>query len=125
MVYHYGTFVSKKGVTQSQIDRCFAEMRGTVGKIPGPLLMQHGVYQSDEGLNDGFTHGFVMTFDSPGSRDRYLPHPRAQTRQGDRRPEPRTFAGVRLHRLREGRTGPLPYASPFVFSISSAHENAT
>jgi len=26
-------------------------------------------------LNDGFTHGFVMTFDSPQSRDRYLPHP--------------------------------------------------
>jgi hypothetical protein len=33
------------------------------------------VYQSDEGLNDGFTHGFVMTFDSPQSRDAYLPHP--------------------------------------------------
>ena len=30
---------------------------------------------SDEGLNDGFTHGFVMTFDSPKSRDEYLPHP--------------------------------------------------
>jgi len=75
MVYHYGTFVFKKGVTQAQIDRCFAEMRGMVGKIPGLLSMQHGVYQSDEGLNDGFTHGFVMTFDTPQSRDRYLPHP--------------------------------------------------
>jgi hypothetical protein len=46
MVYHYGTFVFKKGVTQAQIDRCFAEMRGMVGKIPGLLSMQHGVYQT-------------------------------------------------------------------------------
>ena len=75
MVYHYGTFVFKQGVTPAQIDTCFAEMRGMVGKIPGLLSMQHGVYQSGEGLNDGFTHGFVMTFDSPKSRDEYLPHP--------------------------------------------------
>ncbi|MEY2751727.1 MAG: hypothetical protein RLZZ550_1698 [Verrucomicrobiota bacterium] len=75
MVYHYGTFVFKPEVTPATIDRCFAEMRGMVGKIPGLLSMQHGVYQSDEGLNDGFTHGFVMTFDSPKSRDEYLPHP--------------------------------------------------
>ncbi|MEN9815564.1 MAG: hypothetical protein RLZZ412_1546, partial [Verrucomicrobiota bacterium] len=39
MVYHYGTFVFKKGVTQAQIDTCFAEMRGMVGKIPGLLSM--------------------------------------------------------------------------------------
>ena len=46
-----------------------------VGKIPALLSMQHGSYQSPEGLNDGFTHGFVMTFDTPQSRDAYLPHP--------------------------------------------------
>ncbi len=74
MVYHYGTFVFKPEVTPAQIAQCFAEMRGMVGKIPGLLSMQHGPYQSPEGLNDGFTHGFVMTFDSPASRDAYLPH---------------------------------------------------
>ena len=26
-------------------------------------------------MNYGFTHGFIMTFDSPESRDAYLPHP--------------------------------------------------
>ncbi|MFN5804456.1 MAG: Dabb family protein [Opitutales bacterium] len=75
MVYHYGTFIFKPGVTQAQIDRCFAEMRGMVGKIPGLLSMKHGPYESPEGLNDGFTHGFVMTFDTQKSRDEYLPHP--------------------------------------------------
>ena len=37
--------------------------------------MEHGPYNSPEGLNDGFTHGFVMTFVSLESRDAYLPHP--------------------------------------------------
>lgn len=46
-----------------------------VGQIPGLLKMEHGQYDSPEGMNDGFTHGFVMTFDSPQSRDEYLPHP--------------------------------------------------
>ncbi len=46
-----------------------------VGKIPGLLSMKHGPYESPEGLNDGFTHGFVMTFDTQKSRDAYLPHP--------------------------------------------------
>ncbi len=26
-------------------------------------------------MNDGFTHGFLITFDSEESRDAYLPHP--------------------------------------------------
>ena len=48
---------------------------GMVGKIPGLISIEHGPYQSDEGLNDGFTHGFIMTFDTAESRDKYLPHP--------------------------------------------------
>ena len=46
-----------------------------IGKIPGLLGIEHGPYQSDEGLNEDFTHGFIMTFDSLESRDAYLPHP--------------------------------------------------
>jgi len=37
MVFHYGTFVFKQGVSPATIDHCFAEMRGMVGKIPGLL----------------------------------------------------------------------------------------
>lgn len=37
--------------------------------------MEHGPYNGNEGLNDGFTHGFLMTFESAESRDAYLPHP--------------------------------------------------
>ena len=74
-VKHYGVFQFKDGISHEQIENCFSEMMGMVGKIPGLLDMIHGPYESDEGLNEEFTHGFIMTFDSAGSRDAYLPHP--------------------------------------------------
>lgn len=75
MVRHFGVFQFKEGVDEAGISRCFAEMVGMVGKIPGLLAMEHGPYESGEGMNDGFTHGFIMSFDSAASRDAYLPHP--------------------------------------------------
>ena len=74
MVRHYGMFQFHPEVTLDQIDECFTEMCAMVGRIPGLLSMEHGPYDSPEGLNDGFTHGFVMTFDNGASRDAYLPH---------------------------------------------------
>ena len=74
-VKHYGCFQFKDDVTDSQIDECFSAMAGMVGKIPGLLDFHHGPYESDEGLNDGYTHGFIMTFESPAARDAYLPDP--------------------------------------------------
>ncbi len=75
MTRHYGMFQFKKGVSNPEIDECFLTMQKMVGKIPGLLKMEHGPYESSEGLNDGYTHGFIMTFDSPESRETYLPHP--------------------------------------------------
>ena len=75
MVRHYGVFEFKPEVTEAQIEECFSAMEGMVGQIPGLENMEHGPYKSDEGLNEGFTHGFIMTFDSVESRDAYLPHP--------------------------------------------------
>jgi hypothetical protein len=75
MVRHYGMFQFKDGITAAQIDECFSELKGMIGRIPGLLSMEHGPYESTEGLNDGFTHGFIMSFDSGKSRDAYLPHP--------------------------------------------------
>jgi len=75
MTRHYGMFQFKEGVSNTEIDSCFATMKAMVGKITGLLEMEHGPYDSAEGLNDGYTHGFIMTFDSPESRDAYLPHP--------------------------------------------------
>jgi hypothetical protein len=75
MVRHYGVFKFNDGVDKSTIAECFQRMNAMVGAIPGLLGMEHGPYKSDEGLDQGFTHGFIMTFDSLESRDAYLPHP--------------------------------------------------
>ncbi|MCM4168147.1 hypothetical protein KCTC52924_03703 [Arenibacter antarcticus] len=75
MTRHYGMFQFKEGISEAEIENCFANMKAMVGKIPGLLDMEHGPYDSTEGLNDGYTHGFIMTFDSPEAREAYLPHP--------------------------------------------------
>lgn len=74
-VKHFGMFQFKPEVTPEGVATCFREMAGMVGKISGLLDFHHGPYDSAEGLNDGFTHGFIMTFESPAARDAYLPHP--------------------------------------------------
>ena len=75
-VKHFGMFKFKDGVTADQIDHCFDEMRGMVGKINGLLEVHCGPYDdNEEHLNEDYTHGFVMSFDSQSSRDTYLPHP--------------------------------------------------
>jgi hypothetical protein len=75
MIRHFGMFQFQPGVSAAEIDECFLEMKGMVGRISGLLSMEQGFYDSAEGLNDGYTHGFIMTFDSAESRDAYLSHP--------------------------------------------------
>jgi len=74
-VKHFAVLQFKDQVTPDQVDECFRELASLVDRIPGLLDFQHGPYDSPEGLNDGFTHGFIMTFESPEARDAYLPHP--------------------------------------------------
>lgn len=75
MVRHFGVFQFKTEITEVQIEECFSTMNAMVGQIPGLLDMEYGPYDGNEGMNEDFTHGFIMTFDSPESRDSYLPHP--------------------------------------------------
>jgi hypothetical protein len=42
-------------------------MNGMAGQISGLLEMLNGLYESAEGMNEGFTHGFIMTVDSSES----------------------------------------------------------
>lgn len=75
MIRHFGMFIFRPEIAREEIDDSFREMRSMVGVIPGLLSIEHGPYESGEGLNDGFTHGFIMSFDNAASRDAYLPHP--------------------------------------------------
>jgi hypothetical protein len=44
-------------------------------RLPGFLHFSGGPYSSPEGLNNGFTHGCLMTFADAAARDSYLVHP--------------------------------------------------
>ena len=55
-----------------RIEQAFARLPGQIPAIRG---FEWGVNNSPEGLNDGFTHCFLVTFADEAGRDEYLPHP--------------------------------------------------
>jgi len=59
-------------LTPARAQEIFAALAGLVEKVPGLLDFSGGPYASPEGLQQGFTHGFVMTFQDVASRDGYL-----------------------------------------------------
>lgn len=75
MITHVVLLKVKKTTPNTEIDRVFRELAGLKAKIPGLLTFSGGPYSSPEGMNKGFTHGFVMTFQDAAARDVYLPHP--------------------------------------------------
>jgi hypothetical protein len=74
MVQHMVILKVKPGVSQAQVDALMGELKGLSQKIPGILHFSGGRYSSPEGLNQGFTHGFLMTFETAAARDTYLSH---------------------------------------------------
>ncbi len=75
MIKHVVLFQTRGGADPKAIERVLADLRGLVGVIPGMLDCSGGANNSPEGKSQGYTHGFVVTFDSAASRDGYLPHP--------------------------------------------------
>lgn len=74
-VQHIVLFRFKQGTLETKIRELFEELAALKEKIPGILYFAWGPNTSPEGLNKGFSHGFLMTFESPEARDAYLPHP--------------------------------------------------
>ncbi len=75
MIKHIVLFQAREGAAEADIERVLVGLRGLVGVIPGLLDCSGGANNSPEGKSQGYTHGFVITFDSTASRDGYLPHP--------------------------------------------------
>lgn len=65
----------KRSTSPQKIREIFTALIGLRRVVPGLLDFSGGPYSSSEGLNQGFTHGFVMTFADAASRDGYIPHP--------------------------------------------------
>lgn len=74
-VRHVVVFKYKQGATPEQIKQVTDAFRELKGKIPGVVSFEHGINNSPEGKNQGYTHVYLLTFESAQARDAYLPHP--------------------------------------------------
>jgi hypothetical protein len=74
-VRHMVVFKFKPSATPAQIQQVTDALRALKDKIPGIASFEHGVNNSPEKKNLGFTHAYLITFESAAARDAYLPHP--------------------------------------------------
>jgi hypothetical protein len=74
-VRHVVVFKYKPSATEAQIKQVTDAFRELKGKIPGITAFEHGINNSPEGKNQGFTHVYLLTFEDDKARDTYLPHP--------------------------------------------------
>lgn len=77
-VKHIAFIKFKADRTPAQIAETWRILEELPGKITGILDFTWGPNISPEGLDQGYTHSFVMTFENVAARDRYLPHPAHQ-----------------------------------------------
>lgn len=71
---HVVLFKFKPEATAEQIkevEKAFAELPSKIDTVTG---YEWGTSQSVEGLNDGFTHCFLVTFKDKAGLEKYLPH---------------------------------------------------
>ncbi len=72
---HIVIFKYKPAATAEQIEQVTQAFSDLKDKIPGIVAFEHGVNDSPENKNIGFTHVYQMTFEDAAARDTYLPHP--------------------------------------------------
>lgn len=74
-VRHIVVFKYKASATEAQIaevTKAFSELKK---QVPGIVSFEHGINDSPENKNQGFTHVYQVTFENAAARDTYLPHP--------------------------------------------------
>lgn len=74
-VRHVVVFKFKPETTQEQLATLADRFRDLKNQIPGIVAFESGTNNSTEGLDQGFTHVFLLTFADVNARDAYLPHP--------------------------------------------------
>ena len=72
---HLVLFALKPEVTLERGEALVARFRALESLVPGVEAFECGRDVSPEGLAQGFTHCFLLTFASAEARDAYLPHP--------------------------------------------------
>jgi hypothetical protein len=77
-VRHIVLFKYKADASAAQIQQVTEAFRALQQAIPGIQSFEHGMNNSPEGKNLGFTHAHTLTFADVAARDAYLPHPAHQ-----------------------------------------------
>lgn len=72
---HVVLFKFKPEVTPAQLDEINRAFQNLKQQIPEVRDFERGINNSPEGLDKGFTHGYLITFSSEEDRAAYLPHP--------------------------------------------------
>lgn len=74
-VRHVVLFKFKDGTAPEKVKEIEAAFAALPSKVPSVAGFEWGTNVSPEGLAQGFTHCFFVTFPDAASRDAYLPHP--------------------------------------------------
>jgi hypothetical protein len=72
---HAVFFAFKDSASESDVQGVVDAFAALPEKIDSIIDFQYGVNNSPEGLDDGFTHCFLLTFADEAGRAKYLPHP--------------------------------------------------
>ncbi|CAG5074886.1 hypothetical protein DYBT9623_05523 [Dyadobacter sp. CECT 9623] len=75
MLRHVVLFKFKDSATPAQVKEVEEAFKALPSKIKEIKGLEWGTNNSPEGLSQGFTHVFFVTFDSEAGREVYLPHP--------------------------------------------------
>lgn len=76
MLRHVVLFKFKETSSKEEVSKVVDAFRSLKGSIPQVADFEYGTDNSPEGLANGFTHCFLLTFKSEADRDAYLPHPK-------------------------------------------------
>jgi len=72
---HVVMYKFKDTATAEQVREVVAAFAGLPKEIDGIIGYEAGTNVSQEGKSEGYTHVFVVTFQTEASRDAYLKHP--------------------------------------------------
>ena len=74
-VRHVVWFKYKEGTSEADLQKIVDAFKQLPEKVDGIRAFEWGKNNSPEGLDKGFLHCFLVTFDNAKARDAYLPHP--------------------------------------------------
>ncbi len=75
LLRHVVMFKFKDSASKEKIEAVEKAFVGLKDDIPMIRSLEWGTNVSPEGINQGFTHCFLLTFACEADRDAYLPHP--------------------------------------------------